>query len=288
MIERLRPQSRATSSPANDSSSSDMPVSTPKDTKTSSTQPTRKLPTDRIAFQKQLDILRAYGALSQGGTRAVPVKEVAEMVGMSATTVPLMNTFMLDNDFVQKSGTDFVPHRALIEFAQAHSWNAETATRKLGSLIRQTWFGNRLHSRLSYSAMQSEQAVHDLAAQISASPSCKAQIELLIDYAAKSGLVRRDGSALSLGEEAGSQPMEQPVTEKLAPEPETKSDPLPRPQQGSVATGFMSAEGGVQFSVLIKVDMKEMAGWTPDRIAAFFSGLAQVLAAKKGTESVND
>jgi hypothetical protein len=32
--------------------------------------------------------------------------------------------------------------------------------------------------------------------------------------------------------------------------------------------------------------LAEMAGWSPDRIAAFFAGLAQVLAAKKGTEEI--
>ena len=32
----------------------------------------------------------------------------------------------------------------------------------------------------------------------------------------------------------------------------------------------------VQFDVSVRVDMKEFAGWKPDRIAAFFSGIAQV------------
>jgi hypothetical protein len=48
----------------------------------------------------------------------------------------------------------------------------------------------------------------------------------------------------------------------------------------------MTTEGAVQFHVAIRVSMQEMSGWTPDRITAFFAGLAQVLAAKKGTEEL--
>lgn len=41
-----------------------------------------------------------------------------------------------------------------------------------------------------------------------------------------------------------------------------------------------STEGVVQFHVSVKVDMAEFAHWQADRIAAFFNGIAAVLAAK--------
>jgi hypothetical protein len=34
------------------------------------------------------------------------------------------------------------------------------------------------------------------------------------------------------------------------------------------------------------VNLGEMSGWQPERIAAFFGGLAQVIAAKKGLDEV--
>ena len=40
----------------------------------------------------------------------------------------------------------------------------------------------------------------------------------------------------------------------------------------------------MQFHVSVRVDMKEFSGWQPDRIAAFFGGIAQVLAAKGTVE----
>ena len=39
-------------------------------------------------------------------------------------------------------------------------------------------------------------------------------------------------------------------------------------------------EGLLQFAVNVRVDMAEIRTWRPDRIAAFFTGIAQVLAAK--------
>ena len=131
--------------------------------------------------------------------------------------------------------------------------------------------------------------VADLAAQISAPPDCKAQIEILIEYAIAAGLVKRDGNQLTLGPQASPDGQQTPQSRPEKPMPpeasEVRADPSAR-TPGAVATGFMTTEGGVQFHVAIKVDMKEMSGWTPDRITAFFSGLAQVLAAKKGTENV--
>lgn len=43
-------------------------------------------------------------------------------------------------------------------------------------------------------------------------------------------------------------------------------------------------EGVVQFHVSVKVDMNEFEGWQPERIAAFFGGIAQVLSAKGAIE----
>ncbi len=244
-------------------------------------QPTRKLPTERIAFSKQLDILRGIGLASQGGTKAVHYSAVANVIKMNAATVALMNTFIIDSGFVERTGNDFIPHRALVEFAQAYSWNPETATFKLAPLIRTTWFGSRLLTRLSFKSMSVDETIADLAMEVSAPPGFKSQIATLIDYAEAAGLVRREGTQLSLG----------PTADEMAPgAPEkpvqVETAEAPPRQSGTVATGFMTTEGAIQFHVSIKVDMREMSGWQPDRITAFFSGLAQVLAAKKGTEEL--
>jgi hypothetical protein len=249
----------------------------------SKNQPTRKLPTERIAFAKQLDIMRAYGLSSQGGSRPVNYKDVATVVNMSANTVSLMNAFLVDVGMVERSGNDFIPHRVLVDFAQAHSWSPETAPKKLAPMLRKTWFGERLLTRLAFRSMTEDEAVADLAGVIGAGPEFKNQIETLIAFAVVSGLVRQDGNMLSLGEEGLGTSKPETRSEKPMPEAREPKDDGPRGPR-SVSTGFMTTEGRIQFHVSIDVSMQEMSGWTPDRITAFFSGLAQALAAKKGTE----
>ena len=52
-------------------------------------------------------------------------------------------------------------------------------------------------------------------------------------------------------------------------------------RSSAVATMFTQpTEGVVQFHISVKVDMAEFADWSPERITAFFAGIAQVLAAK--------
>jgi hypothetical protein len=157
----------------------------------------------------------------------------------------------------------------------------------LAPLIGNTWFGDRMRSRLLFSPMSQDEMIADLAAQIAAPPEFKPQIESLIDFAVLAGVVKRDGTQLTAGDTAqkGPESTMPPRTEKpITDTPDPSAAPTPR--SGNVASGFMSSEGGVQFHVAIKVDMKEMGGWSPDRISAFFAGLAQVLAAKKGTENI--
>jgi hypothetical protein len=56
--------------------------------------------------------------------------------------------------------------------------------------------------------------------------------------------------------------------------------------KGSAVTSVFtqSMEGLVQFNVSVKVNMSEFSGWHPDRISRFFSGIAEVLAAKGAME----
>jgi hypothetical protein len=43
-----------------------------------------------------------------------------------------------------------------------------------------------------------------------------------------------------------------------------------------------NAEGAVKLHISIKVDPREMRDWKPERIAAFFAGIAKILQAKNG------
>jgi len=68
--------------------------------------------------------------------------------------------------------------------------------------------------------------------------------------------------------------------------PQTPSNPPPVSEASKRAapTFFGTTEGAVNFNVSVRVDMGEFASWKPERIAAFFNGMAQVLAAKADVE----
>lgn len=256
-----------------------------KSEKSKTPEPTKRLPTPRIKFSKQLDIIRAYGIKSQNGTRSANYKDAAEVTGINYNTVSLMVGFLVENGFLERNGTQTMPTRAVLDFAQAYNWSAETAPRKLAPIVRNAWFGELLLTKLTFRNMSEDDAIAELGAAISAGTEYKASIGMLIDYAVATDLVRRDGNQLSLGASAAPEPT--PSAARDADPPDRREEaPASRPSTANVATSFMNTEGAVQFHVSIRVSMQEMGGWAPDRITAFFTGLAQVLAAKKGTEEI--
>src|ERR1700722_16565720 len=56
-------------------------------------RPIQPLPTDRVSPENQLRILRAWASVSNEGTRAATVNEVASNVNMVGSTVAMTNPF---------------------------------------------------------------------------------------------------------------------------------------------------------------------------------------------------
>ena len=65
-------------------------------------QPTKKLPTDRLAFDKQIALLRGWVAASGATGKAVGNKEVAEIVKMASSRMVCRQTRRL----LQRHRTD--------------------------------------------------------------------------------------------------------------------------------------------------------------------------------------
>ena len=249
--------------------------------KPKSQQPIKKLPTSRINFVKQLNLIRAFGIEGQGGAPA-KIEAVAKLAEMVATTAGMLNPFLIENHFIERTGAgEAAPASAVIDFARAYSWAPDTAATKLAPLIRQTWFGARMVTLLGFRSMAVDQMIAELAAEAAAGTDYRPEIALLVEYAVAAGVVRKDGSQLFLGEVGA----ETPAPPTSAPEPQHRDEAPPRTSpRPAVATGFASTQGGIQFHVDLKVDMAEMSGWAPERITAFFAGVAQVLAAKHRVE----
>jgi hypothetical protein len=159
--------------------------------------PTRRLPTPRISFPRQLDLLRAYAAASDGGTKPVDNKDVAQFVGMSKDTVSLANPFFADAGFLTRVEGGYLPAPAVLNFARVHQWDAEKAGAELGPLMRRTWFAEALLPRLAFNAMAERDAIIELAKEAGANKSYEPQIATLLDYLATAGLVMRENGMLT-------------------------------------------------------------------------------------------
>jgi hypothetical protein len=242
-------------------------------------KPTKKLPTFRAGLPKQLDSLRAYALLSEGGTKPVHYGRVADMIKMHEANVSSMNPFFVENGFLEKNGPGYAPAPAVLEYARQHKWNPEAATQKLAPIVINTWFGQALSQRLQFRSMSEDDAIEMLASICSATPEVRPQLRLLIDFSEVSGILVRANGQLSAplpGSSESNAPPPEPTAAPVAEARPPAAAPIARPAPSAAP----SNDGGVNFNIDVQISMAEMKDWSADRITALFTGIAQVLAAK--------
>src|SRR5262249_47309361 len=125
-------------------------------------QPAKPLPTWRMAFQKQLDVLRAYGAVCGNQPRIVSNPEVAGVVGLKPDTVSMANSFFAAIGLLAKSEGGYTPAEELLAFARAYEWNAETAFQRVAPRIEASWFSEVLIPKLRFNPMPVQDALSAL------------------------------------------------------------------------------------------------------------------------------
>lgn len=242
-------------------------------------KPTKPLPTNRVTFLRQLELLRAYAAASGPNGKVVTNADVAALVKMKSGTVSISNSFFADSGLLIRADGGYLPAPDVVSFQRVYEWNRETASYKLGPVISGTWFGKALLTKLSFKPMDEGEALVSLAEAASAGPGYRNQLRVCLEYLAAAGLIQWDGNLIRVARANGQ-------GGDVADRPTAAADTKEPKVRASVATGFLTqpTEGVVQFNVSVRVDMKEFEGWEPQRIAAFFSGIAQVLAAKGAIE----
>jgi hypothetical protein len=238
----------------------------------------KTLPTDRINFSKQLDIIRAYAACGASG-KPVTNADVGEMMKMQPSTVSLTNAFLSSIGLIIKAEGGYSPAPEVLSFLRANEWTPETAAHELAPKIQPSWFADILLPKVSFSPMSEEAALAKLSEAAQAGPIYRGQLRILLDYLQVAGLIDREGGQIMLPRNGSAPAQTPPGSAGVA------SRPMEPDLKGSAATVFSrTTEGAVHFNVSVKVDMKELEGWKPERIAAFFNGIAQVLAAKADIE----
>ncbi|MCH8901980.1 MAG: hypothetical protein IIC88_06740 [Chloroflexi bacterium] len=258
--------------------------------KTSQSPPKKPLPTSRISLAKQLEILRAYAAASGDDQKAVGLADVAGIANIAKDTISLANRFLLPVGLITKADAKFSPSEAVRAFALSVRWGDETAAHKLAPQLTTGWFWDVLDPILKFGAMQEGEVINKLALAADAAPKYQPQILTLLSLLDTCGLIQREGKTIRLGPAAGAATVETTTTEPAAdaqPEEDGGAEAQPSTQrpQPTLSTAFsQETEGALRIMVNINVSMSELRDWQPDRISAFFGGVAQVLSAKADVE----
>lgn len=246
-------------------------------------KPTKPLPSDRITIAKQLDILRAYAAASANGTKPATVGEAAEIVKGAATTIALVHPFLSALGFIQRTGTGaYSVSTEALNFLKAYEWDKDTASHKLAPTLRNAWFGQALLPRLTFGRIDERTAIQVLADAANAVPEYEKELRMVLELMVAGGLIIREGGQVGV----------RPVTQaeehhqaNAAPSVKTEERPKePSVNATRLNTSVQSTPGKFNLNIAVEVDMAEFATWRPERIQAFFRGVAEVLAAKADVE----
>jgi hypothetical protein len=255
-----------------------------KPAKQTASRPTKFLPSERITFTRQLDILRGWAAASGPLRKAISNNEVAKVVDMQPSTVSLNNAFYSSIGLLTKSEGGYSPAEEVTAFLRAWEWNKETAAQKLAPILSRTWFNEAIASKLEFGARSEAECLQDMGDAANASQEYKNNLKMLLDYLTAAGLVQREGDMVRKGGTSMAPAAAQPSPSDSAPAPPKLEVAVADSISRTMPSLFGTTEGQVQFNIAVKVNMGEFATWQADRIASFFNGIAQVLAAKAKVE----
>jgi hypothetical protein len=213
-------------------------IMTPTDAATTasggSSRPTKILPTPRIAFPKQVDLLRAYAAASGDGASGVPLSAASSIVGMANSTISLANPFFQDIGLLVKAENGFLPSPEVVSFSDVFKWDQGSAGTELAPILKKSWFGLALIPRASFGDLPYREAVTILAREARAEPRYGGQIRMLIDYLELAQIVVREGDLLrggiSIGvDRASASPTNKPTAQTPTAKPVTADRPQDLP-----------------------------------------------------------
>ncbi len=181
-------------------------------------EPREVLPTNRLVFEKQLEILRAYGTAGKG----IRNKQLADAVNVAETTLSLANGFFVSVGLIRRGEGGYEAMPDVIAFARAWDWNRDAAGEKLANVFANAWFGKALLLKTQLREITENEAITTLAEAAAAPPAYRSRLVLLLDYLATARLIVREGDRLRSGAAALTPPPSNPP-----PPPPPARDQLP-------------------------------------------------------------
>lgn len=203
-----------------------------------STTKRRILPTARISFSRQMDLLRAYGATAGAERRPVTHEDVAPIVRMAASTASLANPFFADAGLLERVDGGYVPSPEVAAFARMWRWDEDAAPRELAPLLARTWFAETLLPRLDYHPLSEREAIAELDREATAGPEYAPSLRILLDFLEAAGLIVRDGERVEPGDADRGAPLRAEVAQH-EPGPDFRPSPPPPSGQHPLIEGLL-------------------------------------------------
>lgn len=155
------------------------------------------LPTDRVSYEKQSAILRAYTAASGRDKKAVTNDEVAAvMSGLAASSISICNPFFSDVGLLVQEGRKLRPVDAVFDLQHAHEWNPDTAGAKLRAVFSDHWAAKALVPKLAFRQLSKDEAISFLAEESKAEKGHRKSLEILLDFLDYAAVIRVEGNAV--------------------------------------------------------------------------------------------
>lgn len=173
------------------------------ETRTKRTTLIKVLPTDRIAFEPQAELLRAFAAVyvSNGG-QPVTNEQAGEVLTkkLSGSTVTQVNGFFCDVGLLLRSekGTGFIPSQEVVEYNAACQWDESEARLKLRPVFEKTWFYRCLIPRLQLSAQSQGTCIALLANESKATTEHDEKLKNLLRFLELAGIISTTGGTITL------------------------------------------------------------------------------------------
>jgi hypothetical protein len=167
------------------------------------TPPSRTLPSDRLAFAKQLAALRAYTVVYESnGNKPVTNNAAGDVINMAGSTLLVTNPFFCEMKLLKRQ-TDtesdeaaFVPTAEALTYHKAYEWDPGTAGEKMKGLFERTWFAEALVPRLKFREYEDREALTVLAEACGATKEYEERLKVLLDYMAFAGVIVREGGKI--------------------------------------------------------------------------------------------
>jgi hypothetical protein len=164
------------------------------------------IPTERVSFDKQMAVLRAYAAASGPAKKAVSNDEVAAVFNdLAASSISLCNPFFGDVGLLIQEGRKQRPADAVFDYLHAFEWNEGTAALKLKDTFVRSWSAATLLPKLSFRQLSRDEAIQFLADDSKAQKSHRKSLDLMLEFLNASGVLKVEGNAVSKNQ-AGSAP----------------------------------------------------------------------------------